>query len=554
MKSIPYWSVLLSLVAQSAISQEKWNILWLSCEDIDPILSCYGAKGINTPNIDRLANEGIRYSHAYATVAVSAASRSSIITGMYPIAIGTQNHRTGPHASFHGLDIEKYKNSTGITDQLGRNVPEYSVVLPQGVKCFSEYMRIGGYYCTNRDKTDYQFNCPITAWDEIGTESSTYASKNKPDGMPFFSVINYYVTHESRIWVNKDNPMLVNPDSIHIPLYYPNIPVVRKDVGRKYSNIVELDRQIGERLKDLEDKGLLDKTIIFFFSDHGGPLLRQKRAPGNSGMHVPLIVRFPDKRMAGTVCNDIVSLMDLGPTNMSLAGIKPPAYMHGKAFLGKYKFQIQKKYHFGSADRFDESRDMCRSVLDGRFVYVRNFRPDLPMIYRNKYREQIEMTHMLIQMNQKGELKGDAAYIFMKTKPDEELYDLQTDPDEVNNLAGLPQYDTKLKEMRTALVKWQKDVDDKGFIPELDLIKSMWPNLIQPITSEVQFNYDIHKRIVLSSKTSGASIAYQLEDNIGSTLWKLYYQPIELKKNQKILARAVRIGFKTSEATSFVAN
>ena len=552
-KSFSYLPVLLALGTQPAFSEEKWNILWLSCEDIDPILSCYGTKGINTPNIDRLANEGIRYSHAYATVAVSAASRSSIITGMYPASIGTMHHRTGPHASFRQPEKETYRTKTSVTDQLGRNIPEYSVVVPEGVKCFTEYLRMGGYYCTNRDKTDYQFNCPITAWDEIGTESSTYASKNKPEGMPFFSVINFTVSHESRIWMNKDNPMLVNPDSIHIPSYYPDIPVVRKDVGRKYSNIVELDRQIGKQLKDLEDKGLLDKTIIVFFSDHGGPLLRQKRAIGNTGMQVPLIVRFPDKRMAGTVCDDIVSLMDLGPSAMSLAGIRPPSYMQGKAFLGKYKIEKSKKYHFGSADRFDESRDMCRSVLDGRYVYVKNFRTELPMTYRNKYRENIDMVQTLLQMDKQSELKGDAAYIFMKTKPEEELYDLETDPDEVHNLAGLAQYQKKLIELRTALTNWQKEINDKGFIPELDLIKSMWPGLVQPVTAEVEFKANKQKRIELFSKTAGASIAYQIGDKVGSGLWKLYSQPLDVKKGEKFQARAVRIGYKTSEITSFIA-
>lgn len=549
--SVSYLPVLLSLFAQNVVSEEKWNILWLSCEDISPLLSCYDAKGINTPNIDRLAKEGIRYSNAYATVAVSGASRSSIITGMYPVAIGTMNHRSGPHGIFRYPENETYRTKTGNTDQLGRTIPEYSAVLPVGVKCFSEYMRMSGYYCTNRDKTDYQFNCPITAWDEIGTESATYRSKNKPERMPFFSVINHMVSHESHIWLNKDNPMLVNPESIHVPLYYPDIPVVRKDVARQHSNIVELDRQIGKQLDDLEARGLLDKTIIFFFSDHGGPLLRQKRAIGNSGLHVPLIVRFPDKRKAGTVCNDIVTLMDLGPTVLSLAGIRPPEYMHGKAFLGKYKNSKPSKYHFGTADRFDESRDMSRSVLDGQYVYVKNFRPELPLIYRNNYRERIDMTKTLLQMNLNGELQGDAAYIFMKTKPEEELYDLKNDPDEVRNLAGLPQYEKKLIEMRKALMNWQKEINDKGFIPELDLIESMWPGLVQPLTSEVEFKKDKHNRVVLSSKTPGASIAYQTDEMIGGPLWSLYHQPLVIKNGRKIQARAVRIGYKTSEISSF---
>ena len=550
--SVSYVSFLLSLIVQPAVSEQKWNILWLSCEDIDPILSCYGAKGIKTPNIDRLANEGIKYTNAYATVAVSAASRSSIITGMYPASIGTMNHRTGPHAMFRQPENEVYKNITPIKDQLGRNIPEYSAVLPVGVKCFTEYLRIRGYYCTNRDKCDYQFNCPISAWDEIATPDATYSSVNKPQNKPFFSVINYMVSHESYIWINKNKPMLVNQDSIHIPRYYPDIPVVRNDVGRKYSNIVELDRQIGVCLDDLEQKGLLDKTIIFFFSDHGGPLLRQKRAVGNSGLRVPLIVRFPDKCQAGTVCNDIVSLMDLGPTVMSLAGIRPPLYMQGKAFLGKYKISEKKKYHFGTADRFDESRDMARSVLDGRYVYIKNFYPGLPLIYRNKYREQIEMTRELIQLDKEGKLKGDAAYIFMKTKPEEELYDLLNDPDEVHNLAGLVQYQNKLKEMRNALYKWQKKIKDKGFTPELDLIESMWPGLTQPCTSDVEMKINKRKEIVLTCKTSGASIVYQIGTQLGSELWNLYHKPLIVKNGGKIRARAVRIGYKASPIINLV--
>jgi len=554
-KSIALIPLSFLAINQEIKAAEKWNILWLSCEDIDPILSCYGAKGIKTPNIDRLAKEGIRYTQAYATVAVSGASRSSIITGMYPARIGTQNMRTGPFGgSYRAPEVETYTNDAGFKDVLGRTVPQYSAVLPDGVKCFSEYMRNAGYYCTNRDKCDYQFNCPITAWDEIGTATSTYDSPNKPAGMPFFSVINHMTSHESYIWVNKDKPMLVNRDSVDIPAYFPDIDVVRQDVGRKYSNVVELDKQIGEKLADLEKKGLLDKTIIIFWSDHGGPLLRQKRAVTNSGLQVPLIVRFPDKRMAGTVVNELVSLMDLGPTVLSIAGIQPPKYMDGKAFLGKYKSKTPRKYHFGSSDRFEEAFDMTRSVLDGRFVYVKNFHPELPLIYRHKYREQMEMNMSLINLNKAGKLSGDAAYIFMKTKPVEELYDLKTDPYEINNLAGKAEYNEKLIELRNALTKWQNDIQDKGFIPELDLVKSMWPGLVQPTTASVQFSKGKQQRIILSSSTVGASIAYQQGSSIGGTYWKLYKAPLILKSGEKIVARAVRIGYKTSEIGTYSAN
>jgi len=521
--------------------EDKPNILWISVEDISQMLAVYGDSSVHTPHIDRLSREGISFKNAFATAGVCAPSRSSIITGMYPVSIGTHNMRTGPHYAFREPEKETYQDYYGLTDIKGRNVPEYAAVPPPYVKVFTEYLRAAGYYTSNNAKTDYQFNSPITAWDEIGRDA-TY--KNRNPGQPFFAVFNHEITHESRVFMKKEDPMLADKGRVALPGYFPDIPVVRQDVGRVYSNILELDQQVGEMLSTLEKEGLLDNTIIFFWSDHGGPLLRQKRAVGNSGLRVPLVVRFPDAFGAGTVVQDIVSLMDLGPTVMSLAGLEPPSYMHGKAFLGEFKVEKPHQYAFGSADRFDEAVDMSRSVIDGRYVYIRNFRPELPLIYRNAYREQIDMTKTLIEMDLRGELEGGAAYIFMKTKPLEELYDLHTDPDEIMNLAHLPEFEGKLKEMRAALSKWQLVVNDLGFIPEYDLVNMMWPGMVQPETEAVQFEQKDgfwH----LSSATEGASIAYQVGDKIGDKHWELYHQPIPV--GEKIVARAVRIGYKTSE-------
>lgn len=526
-------------------SPEKPNILWISVEDISPLLGPFGDNSIETPNISRLAKEGIVFTNAFATAGVCAPSRSSIVTGMYPVSIGTHNMRTGPHYAYREPEAEVYKTYYGQKDINGKNVPEYAAVPPPFVKVFTEYLRAAGYFTSNAAKTDYQFNSPITAWDEIGRDAHY---KNRAPGQPFFAVFNHEITHESRVFGKKTDPMLADIQKVKFPKYFPDLPVVRQDVGRVYSNIMELDQQIGALLKELEDAGLLDKTIIFFWSDHGGPLLRQKRAVGNSGLHVPLIVRLPNGQMAGTKVEDIVSLMDLGPTVMSLAGIEPPDYMYGKAFLGKYKTKDPHRYAFGSADRFDEAVDMSRSVIDGRFVYIRNFRPELPLIYRNTYREQIEMTKVLIEMDQKGELTGDPAYIFMKTKPQEELYDLSTDPYEVKNLAQLPEYQDKLKELRTALSKWQLEVKDLGFVPESDLVNMMWPGMVQPQTSQVEFQNSGGK-LVLTSATEGASIAYQVDDEIGGKRWRLYHEPIPEAKN--IAAMAVRIGYKTSAISHF---
>lgn len=528
-------------------TEKPLNIIWISCEDIGPILSTYGNKAIKTPNIDRIAAEGVKYTNAYSTVGVCAPSRFSIITGMYPARLGAHNMRTGNHNNFKFPEDVFHKTNKGILDTSGKNVPEYEVVTPSYVKAFTEYLRAENYYCVNDDKCDYQFNAPFTAWNDV-FGGGTY--KNAPKDAPFFYVKNHYISHESRIWLRKDKPLTVNPEEVTIPAYYPDIPIVRNDIARKYSNIEALDKEVGQLLDQLEADGVLDNSIIFFWSDHGGNLLRQKRAVGNSGLHVPLLIRYPDGYRAGEIDDRLVSLMDLGPTVMSLLGIKPPQHLDGRAFAGKYE-QAPRKLIFGSADRFDESTDMQRSVLDGRYVYVKNFMPELPLIYRNKYREQIPMNAKLIALNQEKKLKGNASYIFMDTKPLEEFYDLQNDPYEVNNLANDPNYATKIKGYRKALKDWQIEIEDKGFVPEHDLIEMFWPEMKQPITQNVTFKKNNKGTLKLNSLTEGASIGYQIGDDIGTNHWNLYHKPLRIDTSQKILARAIRIGYKTSEITSY---
>lgn len=541
LKLLLFITFIYSLNSYSKTSDEKLNVIWISCEDMGPVLSSYGVKEISTPNIDKLAEEGIKYTNAYSTVGVCAPSRFSIITGMYPARLGAHNMRTGNFYTYKDPDKLTYKQNKGVIDKSGINVPEYEVVTPTNIKAFTEYLRNENYYCINNNKCDYQFNSPFTAWDEV---SGNISYKDRPKNTPFFYVKNLMVTHESRIWLRKNEPITVNKDILKIPAYYPDIPEVRNDIAIKYSNIQEMDRQVGEIISDLEKNDLLDKTIIFFWSDHGGNLLRQKRAVGNSGLKVPLIIRFPDGFRSGEVDNRIVSLMDLGPTTMSLLGIKPPSFLDGKAFLGKYKTK-PRNYAFGSADRFDESTDMQRSVIDGRFVYIKNFMPELPLIYRNKYREQISMNKKIIQMDRDDELIGDSKYIFMKSKQDEELYDLKFDPYEVDNIANNPDYKDKLIELRNALNTWQYEIDDKGFINESELINEFWPNMIQPITKPVEITVSDNV-ISLKCETKGASIGYQIGAQIGSQNWKLYNKPFDLSSNQKLATRAIKIGYKAS--------
>ena len=530
--------------AQNSV-KNPLNVIWISCEDMGPILSSYGNKFINTPNIDRIATEGVKYTNAYSTVGVCAPSRFSIITGMYPVRLGAHNMRTGDHNNFKWPEEVTFRNNKGVLDKSGKNVPDYEVVTPAYVKPFTEYLRKAGYYCVNDNKCDYQFNAPFTAWDDVYGNGSYM---DTPDGKPFFYVKNYYTTHESRIWIRKNEPLTVSPNNVPVPDYFPDIPIVREAIARKYSNIEALDKEIGLLMEKFERDGVLENSIIFFWSDHGGNLLRQKRAVGDSGLHVPLIIRYPDGYRAGETDSRMVSLMDLGPTVMSILGIEPPSYMDGKAFAGFYK-DDPRKYIFGSADRFDESTDMQRSVLDGRFVYIKNFMPELPLIYRNKYREKIPMNKELINLDKQDKLNGDESYIFMKTKPVEELYDLEMDPHEINNLALDSNYTNVLFAMRKELQLWQKEVNDRGFIPESEIIKEFWPNMIQPITSEVIIRRNDNE-VHLICETKGASIGYQTGDSIGSKYWELYTKPIELKESKKIRARAIRIGYKASKIST----
>ncbi len=546
-KSFLFFGLLLittpSSLAQK-ISKKPLNVVWISCEDMGPVLSAYGNKSVHTPNIDRLANEGIKYTNAYATVGVCAPSRFSIITGMYPARLGAHNMRTGDHNNFKWPEDIKLRKNKGVLDKSGKNVPDYEVVPPAYVKPFPEYLRAQGYYCVNDNKCDYQFNAPFTAWDDVYGGGSY---KNAPEGRPFFYVKNYYTTHESRIWLRKDKPMTVAPSSVPVPDYYADIPIVREGIARKYSNIEALDKEVGILLDALEADGVMENSVIFFWSDHGGNLLRQKRAVGDSGLHVPLIIRYPDGYRAGETESRMVSLMDLGPTVLSLTGQKPPKYMDGKAFAGPFE-EAPRDYIYGSADRFDESTDMQRSVLDGRYVYIKNFMPELPLIYRNRYREQIPMNKHLIELDAEGKLEGDAAYIFMKTKPLEELYDLKNDPYEVHNLANDPAHTEKLKLLRSQLSQWQASIKDRGFTPESEIIREFWPDMIQPVTADVNIQQQ-NNTIVLSCATEGASIAYQLSDAIGTDYWQLYSKPLLLQPQEKISTRAIRIGYKASKTT-----
>jgi len=500
--------------------KNRWNILWLSCEDISPDLGCCGDKYADTPNLDRLAGEGCRYTNAFAPYPVCAPTRSSVITGMYPSTIGSMHMRTRNRG--------------------------YQTVPPPYVKCFTEYLRAAGYYCTNQSKTDYQFKSPFTAWDQSHRKADW---RSRPEGTPFFSVINLTTTHESRCWEKEGETLIHDPSKVTVPPFYPDTPIVRRTLARYYDNITKMDKQAGEYLQRLEEDGLADNTVVFFWSDHGRGMPRHKRWVYDTGIHVPLIVRWPGRIKPGGVCDDMVMLTDLGPSVLSIADVKIPSHIQGKAFLGEQK-KKNRKYIVAGRERMDNGYcEHIRAVRDKRLKYIRNFTSEKPYVEYLAYRDD---NHPIMKewrrMHAEGKLKGPQKLFFQKTKPPEEFYDIVEDRYEINNLINSPKHQQIIAKMRTRLDKWIKKTGDLGGMDEDELIERMWPGKKYPETAEPVISIIDKSRkkvkIEISCPTKGASIGYKLGEN---RRWLLYSEPFTLEAGTVIRAKAIRYGYKTSE-------
>ena len=507
---------------------DRPNILWLVAEDLSPIIPAFGDDTVATPNLDRLAAEGVRYTRGFSTSGVCAPSRAALATGMYQNRIGAQHMRTTNVSGF-GVD----------------GLMPYEAVPPPFVKMHSQYFREAGYYTSNNAKEDYQFRKAVTAWDD---SSRTAHWRNRGPDQPFFSVFNLNITHESQIWVQAENPLRVPEDlEVPIPPYLPDTAVARRDVRQVYSNIVAMDAQVGQILEELEQDGLLESTVIFWYSDHGGPLPRQKRLLYDAGLQVPMIIRFPDRWRAGELDDQLISFVDFKSTALSLAGIEPPEYVDGRAFAGVFQSSESRQYIHAAADRFDRQYDTIRAVRDDRFKYLRNYHPERGYYLPLTYREQMPIMQELLRLRDQGGLTEAQSQWFRESKPAEELFDTLADPHELTNLALDPAHSDKLLELRAELDRWLSGFDDKGMIPEPDLINEIWPGMEQPVTSSptASRQYD---RVVLSSLTPGANIGYQMLDpaeEFGST-WQVYTEPLELLPGMRLIAIAHRIGYQPS--------
>jgi uncharacterized sulfatase len=345
------------------------------------------------------------------------------------------------------------------------------VAMPPFMKMYPQFLREAGYYCSNNSKEDYNLKKPPGVWDDSSAKAHW---KNRQPGQPFFAIFNFTITHESQIR-RRPHELKHDPAKVRLPAYHPDTPEVRHDWAQYYDNITTMDAQAGKVLQELADAGLTEDTIVFFYGDHGSGMPRSKRWPYNSGLHVPLLVHVPEKfkhlapkdYAPGAATDRLVGFVDFAPTLLSLAGVKPADWMQGHAFMGAFAASPQ-RYQFGFRGRMDERYDLVRSVRNERFIYIRNFRPDLIYGQHLAYMFETPTTRVWKQLYDDGKLQPPQTF-FWQTKPPEELYDLQNDPDEVRNLANSAEHQTVLGELRQALHAHLLATRDVGFLPEAEM-------------------------------------------------------------------------------------
>ncbi len=529
MKRLTLLSVVLTCAAWVTFvrADDRPNIVWISCEDISPNLGCYGDPHAITPTLDRLASEGVRFDRAFTPAGVCAVVRSGIITGMYPPSIGSQHMRS-------------------------------RIVPPAEVKAFPELLRSAGYFTTNRSKTDYQFEPTPSIWDRQGNQHQDWRERPDPD-QPFFSVINLTVSHESQIRhgeqrhaevietigvENQQDPIAVADT---LPEYLPNTPATRKNWAWYHDNITLMDKMAGEVLQRLEQDGLADTTLVVFWSDHGMGMPRGKRWIYDSGTLIPMIIRWPNQLKANSVRKDLVSVLDLPPTMLSVAGVEIPAYMHGRVLVGEQQGE-EPPYLFFHRDRMDEVFELQRGVRDRRWKYIRNYEPEKPYSQHLDYMDEMPAMQDWRRLAAAGRLHSGQQNWFQAPKLIEELYDTRKDPWELNNLAEDPQYAERLARMRDATESFQQRLGDTGLVPEAVLMEEMKPGGKTPRTESPRVTRE-GNRIHLWSPTEGSSIVYRIKQDEDWGLWQLYTRSL-VDPGRPVQAMACRLGYADSEVVA----
>lgn len=416
-------------------SQQKstpLNILWIVSDDLGVDLGCYGNTAVATPHLNQFAGESVRYTNFFTSTPVCSPSRSGLITGMYPVSIDCHQHRTS-----------------------------YKKPLPDGVEPITSYFREAGYFVTNgnttvdgRGKTDYNFQHKS----EDMFDGVDYRART--EGQPFFSQIQIFLPHRP---FKQDESRPVDPGSVDIPPYYPDHPVTRKDWALYLETIQHVDKAFGQIMERLREDGVLENTVIFFVGDQGRPHLRAKQFLYDAGTHTPLMVRWPDGKGAGTVSNALVSNIDLSAASLALAGIEIPHHIQGVNFLDG---TTERDHVFTAKDRMDGTIDRQRAIRSRDFKYIKNYYPERAYTQFNTYKKTSYPVLTLMEvMEEKGELNKDQLPFMADTRPGEELYDLNNDPYELNNLADHDDYREVLSAMRNTLAGYVEKYD-KGRYPE----------------------------------------------------------------------------------------
>ncbi len=440
-----------SLGACGGADLRPWNIVWIVADDLSPDLACYGSTQVATPHIDRLAAEGARFTNAYVTCPVCSPSRSALITGMYQTSIGAHRHRSHRDDGFE---------------------------LAPPVRLITDYLREAGYYTVNdhqsglggRNKTDYNF--------QHGPPFDGTDWRHREPGQPFYAQVNIFEPHRGRppaVWSFTESlAERTDPAAAAPPRYYPDDEVSRRDWAGYLDAVRLLDEKVGRVLARLAEDGLEDRTVVVFFGDHGRPMPRDKQFLYDGGIRIPLIVRWPGRLEPGSVRDELVSAIDISATSLAIAGIPIPEHLEGRVFLGESK-TADREYVFAARDRCDETVDRIRAVRDKRYKYIRNYYPDRPYMQLNRYKEvSYPIWRQMLRLERAGRISAEDYPFLARTRPEEEFYDTQEDPDELHNLAQSPEHAEILTRMASVLDLWIQHTGDQGETPEDPAVIAGW--------------------------------------------------------------------------------
>ncbi len=526
---------------------DRPNILLLVAEDMSQRVGAFGDSLAHTPNIDQLASEGVRFPNTFTTAGVCAPSRAALITGMYQISMGGQHMRCA-----------------------SRPAGGYKCVPPPEVKAYPELLRAAGYYTFNIAKEDYQFSemlpgtGPFTIWDD---ENNNYFWRERPDDKPFFGMVNFMETHETGLFsplgtiphsfmhfiIQIMRPAMlmsegkggreVDPGKIDVPPYFPDTKAVRKDMARFYYNISMMDSVVGNILDRLEKDGLASSTIVIWTTDHGDCFPRGKRDLHDSGLKVPMIIRWPEAfrpegMEPGTIDLRMISFVDLAPTILGMADIPKPEYMQGYDFI---RDTVRRSYIFAARDRMDEVDDRQRAVRGKRYKYIRSWYPGQPEGCHIAFRDNLDMMRNMWELKKEDKLNRDQLLWFL-SPGEERLFDIQNDPYELHDLSGNPAYDTVLFRLRRVMDNWLAGIEDWSEIPEDEMVMRFEPEGRRIKTPPPELTVQ-NNRIVIRSPAEGVSIGYKINDGP----WLLYTGPLSVPEHGQVTAKAVRYGWDESE-------